>query len=163
MAVFWIVAPYSLVDVYRHIRGTYCLHHRPDDGGSKGLWNVGKRLPDYTAQHPRRQPSSDSPQWEPQMSLIFVLLFWNVRLAASVLSEVRVPTWPTWSMCSKLIVCSKRTTASDGAAQRAIKYNPITGPTSHCVIIRDWTCNAASQEDAILCSKRLYITWNSKL
>jgi hypothetical protein len=25
--------------------------HRPEDGGSKHLWNVGKRLPDNTAQH----------------------------------------------------------------------------------------------------------------
>jgi hypothetical protein len=30
----------------------------PDDGGGKHLWNVGKLLPDYTAQQPRRQPSS---------------------------------------------------------------------------------------------------------
>jgi hypothetical protein len=30
----------------------------PDDGGSKDLWNVGKILPDYMAQQPRRQPSS---------------------------------------------------------------------------------------------------------
>jgi hypothetical protein len=28
------------------------MTHRPDDGGSKHLWNVGKLLPDYTAQHP---------------------------------------------------------------------------------------------------------------
>jgi hypothetical protein len=26
--------------------------HRPDDGGSKDLWNVGKFLPDYTALQP---------------------------------------------------------------------------------------------------------------
>jgi hypothetical protein len=31
--------------------------HRPDDGGSKDLWNVGKLLPDYTALQPRTQPS----------------------------------------------------------------------------------------------------------
>jgi hypothetical protein len=31
------------------------IHHRPDDGGSK---HVGTFLPDYTAQHPRRHPSS---------------------------------------------------------------------------------------------------------
>jgi hypothetical protein len=43
MAVFWVVAPRS----------------RSDDGGSKDLWNVGKFLPDYTAQQPRRQPSSN--------------------------------------------------------------------------------------------------------
>jgi hypothetical protein len=35
----------------------------PDDGGSKHLWNVGKRLSAYTAQHPRRQTSSYSPSW----------------------------------------------------------------------------------------------------
>jgi hypothetical protein len=31
---------------------------RPDDGGSKHLWNVGKLIPDYTAQQPTRQSSS---------------------------------------------------------------------------------------------------------
>jgi hypothetical protein len=30
---------------------------RSDDGGSKHFWNIGKLLPDYTAQQPRRQPS----------------------------------------------------------------------------------------------------------
>jgi hypothetical protein len=32
--------------------------HHPNDGGSKLLWNVSQYLPDYTVQHPRRQPSS---------------------------------------------------------------------------------------------------------
>jgi hypothetical protein len=32
--------------------------HRPDDGGSKHLWNVGKLLPDYTVLQPKRQQSS---------------------------------------------------------------------------------------------------------
>jgi hypothetical protein len=40
----------------------------PDDGDRKHLWNVGKLLPDYTAQQPRRQPSSYSPQWEPEIA-----------------------------------------------------------------------------------------------
>jgi hypothetical protein len=35
--------------------------NRPDDGGSKHLWNVGKLLLDNTAQHPRRKSSSYSP------------------------------------------------------------------------------------------------------
>jgi hypothetical protein len=30
MAVFWIVALCSLVEVYQRFRGTYCLHHHPD-------------------------------------------------------------------------------------------------------------------------------------
>jgi hypothetical protein len=37
MAVFWVVTLCSLVEVYRHFRGAYCLHHQsdecPDDGG----------------------------------------------------------------------------------------------------------------------------------
>jgi hypothetical protein len=42
MAVFWVVAPGSLVEVYRRFRGTCYLHHQgdnggPDDGGSKSL------------------------------------------------------------------------------------------------------------------------------
>jgi hypothetical protein len=60
--VFWAVAPRSLVKI-----------HRPDDGGSKHLWNVSKLLPDYTAQQPRRQPSSYSTPWEPKISLIWVV------------------------------------------------------------------------------------------
>jgi hypothetical protein len=52
MAVFGVVAPCGLVEVYRRYQP-----HRPDDGGSKDLRNVGKLLTDYTAIQPRRQPS----------------------------------------------------------------------------------------------------------
>jgi hypothetical protein len=48
IAVFWVVAPCHQGDDT----------HRPDDGGSKDLWNVGKILPDYTVLQPRRQQSS---------------------------------------------------------------------------------------------------------
>jgi hypothetical protein len=41
MAVFWVVAPYSLVGDYHCFRGTYCIHHQgshyPDDDGSSYL------------------------------------------------------------------------------------------------------------------------------
>jgi hypothetical protein len=30
MAVFWVVAPYSLVEVYQRFRGACCLHHQGD-------------------------------------------------------------------------------------------------------------------------------------
>jgi hypothetical protein len=61
ITVFRGVAPCSLVEVYRRFRGSCCLHrqgslhHRADGAGGKNLWSVGKRLPDDTAQHPRRQ------------------------------------------------------------------------------------------------------------
>jgi hypothetical protein len=48
MAVFWVVVPCSLVEVYRRFRGACCLHHQ----------GVGKLLPDYMAQQPRKEPSS---------------------------------------------------------------------------------------------------------
>jgi hypothetical protein len=78
MAVFGVVALCSLVEVYQHFRCPCCLHHQgdhPDDGGSKDLWNVGKLLPDYTALQSRRQPSSYSPPWEPQILLRFFVVF----------------------------------------------------------------------------------------
>jgi hypothetical protein len=31
MAVFWVVALCSLVEVYGHFRGACCLHHQDDD------------------------------------------------------------------------------------------------------------------------------------
>jgi hypothetical protein len=46
------------------------LTHRPDDGGSTHLWNVRQYLPDYMAQHLRRQPSSDV--WSPHFRVLFL-------------------------------------------------------------------------------------------
>jgi hypothetical protein len=50
---------------YFAIRNAYYLHWR-NDGGSEHSENVGKQLPDYTTQHPRRPPSS--PQSSPETS-----------------------------------------------------------------------------------------------
>jgi hypothetical protein len=55
--VFRYVTPCSLVEIVRRFRGACCFY-RGDDEGSKHLWNAGKFLPDYTARHPIRQPSS---------------------------------------------------------------------------------------------------------
>jgi hypothetical protein len=54
MAVFWVVAPCSLVEVYQRFRGPCCLHHQGDRS---------------SALQPRRQPSSHSPPWKPQILL----------------------------------------------------------------------------------------------
>jgi hypothetical protein len=66
MAVFWVVTPCSLVEVYQRFRGPSCLHHQGDE-------YVGKLLPDYTTLQPRRQPYSYSPPWEHQILLSIVL------------------------------------------------------------------------------------------
>jgi hypothetical protein len=36
-AVFWVVAPCSVVEVYQRFRDAYCLHHQGDDGARKYL------------------------------------------------------------------------------------------------------------------------------
>jgi hypothetical protein len=47
MVVFWVGAPCTLKEPHAE------LTLRPDDGGSKNLWNVdNKLLPDYTEQQP---------------------------------------------------------------------------------------------------------------
>jgi hypothetical protein len=65
MAVFWVVPPCNLVEIYQCFKGfsLIWLTNRPDDGGSNDFRNVGKLLPNYTKQQPRSQSSSYSPQW----------------------------------------------------------------------------------------------------
>jgi hypothetical protein len=48
------------------------LTHRPDDGSSTDLWNVGKLIPVYTALQPRWQLFSYSVLWERHAKLISV-------------------------------------------------------------------------------------------
>jgi hypothetical protein len=84
MAVFWDVALCSLVEVYRHFT-TY----RPDDGGSKHLWNVGKLLPDYTAQHPRRHSFSYLPPWEPEILPNVIFFIVNIKLSFLKLCKLK--------------------------------------------------------------------------
>jgi hypothetical protein len=48
---FWDVTPYSLVDVRLHVPTSLYS----EDGRGKFLRNVGKRLPEYTALHPKIQ------------------------------------------------------------------------------------------------------------
>jgi hypothetical protein len=38
MAVFWVVAPCSLVEVHQRFRGPCCLHHQGDVLGSGGIY-----------------------------------------------------------------------------------------------------------------------------
>jgi hypothetical protein len=54
MAVFWVVAPCTLIWVYRRFEDLYCLHHR-GDWGNTDLWKVGRLIPIYMAPQPRRQ------------------------------------------------------------------------------------------------------------
>jgi hypothetical protein len=77
----WVVAPCSLT-ARRNNRQKGPLKRRYTSTrlhgattGSKDLWNVGTLLPHYTALQPRRQPSSCSPPWEPQIILSYCYLF----------------------------------------------------------------------------------------
>jgi hypothetical protein len=82
MAVFWVVASCSLVEVFRRFRGACCLHRQGDEwhwfivlmmeaaNTSETSENVYQ---DYTTQQPRRQPPSSSPPWEPEISTLDLL------------------------------------------------------------------------------------------
>jgi hypothetical protein len=67
MTVSRDLAPYTLVQNWPTFQR---CDDRPDDGGSKHLWNVGQFLRDYTAQHPRNQysryHSRDNPNAKPE-------------------------------------------------------------------------------------------------
>jgi hypothetical protein len=49
MALFWDVAPRSLVDINRHFRGAYCLHHQCDgwSNSSEALVNIFQTMRCY--------------------------------------------------------------------------------------------------------------------
>jgi hypothetical protein len=62
----WMSADVSEIRAASVIRAM--ATHRPDDGGSTYLWNVGRYLIKNTAVHPRRFWASYSPPWEPEIS-----------------------------------------------------------------------------------------------
>lgn len=60
MDILYIVAPFSLVEIYQRFVGPCSLHHHlPDDEDSKDLWNYCKHLQVCTAPQPIRQLSSN--------------------------------------------------------------------------------------------------------
>jgi hypothetical protein len=65
--------PYVKCGFHRTFHKKFCHNSLgfiiPSTTSSKHLWNAGQLLPYYTAQHPRRQPSSYSSPWEPEISL----------------------------------------------------------------------------------------------
>jgi hypothetical protein len=60
MAVFWVAALCSLVEIYRRFRGACCIRDQcPEERQqTPPPRNVGKLLPDYMAQQCRRLPYS---------------------------------------------------------------------------------------------------------
>jgi hypothetical protein len=91
MAVFWVVAPRSLVEVYRR---SLLPSSSPWWWVSKDLWNVGRLLPDCTALQTRRQPSSYSPPWEPQILLSLLdLIINNIR---PCMKKVKLSRYMPW-------------------------------------------------------------------
>jgi hypothetical protein len=53
LVIFWFFVPCSLLEVFPRFWCDSCLHRQCV---GRHLWNVGKLLPDYTAQQPNRRP-----------------------------------------------------------------------------------------------------------
>jgi hypothetical protein len=45
MAVFWVVAPCNLVEVYQRFRGPCCLHHQGDESSPSSTYNISQNAP----------------------------------------------------------------------------------------------------------------------
>jgi hypothetical protein len=61
--MWWVdlLAGHNAVEVKYYFGNLYpnvVFCTKPSDGGSKHLWNIGKLLPDYTVQYPRRHSSA---------------------------------------------------------------------------------------------------------
>jgi hypothetical protein len=86
MAVFWVIAPCSLVEVYQYFRGTCCLHHHgsspfsfgAENGDSMFLWNVGIYLQVHTALQSRRQTLTTHIQ----------MTNWSTKCLTRILKEI---------------------------------------------------------------------------
>jgi hypothetical protein len=61
MAVVWVVAPCSLVEVYQRFRGPYCLHHQGDDNQTTRRYNPEAAIFVLTAR--RENLKSDFCTW----------------------------------------------------------------------------------------------------
>jgi hypothetical protein len=60
----------------------------------RAIWNVGKLLPDYKAQQPRRQSSSYSPPREPEISPRNSLYFMEREVSLKRLQEPNTGPYP---------------------------------------------------------------------
>jgi hypothetical protein len=60
MAVFLVIAPYTLIEVYQHFSYACFLSLGACDGSRQDLWNVSELLSDFMALPPRRQSFSIS-------------------------------------------------------------------------------------------------------
>jgi hypothetical protein len=81
LGIFWICSQKLInLTVFEHAfrfhRGS---NHRPDDGGSTHLWNVGLLQKEYTLLYPRRLSYSNSP-WAPEISHnpMYFMQVWNL-------------------------------------------------------------------------------------
>jgi hypothetical protein len=113
--------------------------HRPDDWGSKDLWNVGKLLPNYTTLQLRRQPSS-------QMNPVHILIsyFFDVHYTVSLSTKrtssfclllpalyirVLVPTYVTF-ICD---AASSRDLALDTVDINLVHVSSFWGAVATCL------------------------------
>jgi hypothetical protein len=109
MTIIWVAAPCSLVKL---AVGT----HRPDDEGSRYLWNASKRPRDYKAQQPKRQPHSYPPPSEPEISLRF-----NQVFAGHLRRSKRIP----WQYHSDTITLSFNISTAENQISTFSLFSPV--------------------------------------
>jgi hypothetical protein len=159
------------IEVYQCFTGAFCLHHQgdDDDGDSKYLWNVGKLLPDYTALQLRRQPSSFSPPWKPQIrpcsslygnraaegtrvtvipfTSILKVSFSNLRRCTDSCDTQSDRLWAYWqgfcSLCSERL-CGPPAAQPLGTGGERLQRDGDHSPPSILEVLNAWTCSSTS-------------------
>jgi hypothetical protein len=101
------------------------------------LWNVGKLLPDYTALQSRRQPSSYSTPWEPQIDERRVMN-----------GGVTMTTEEAVVACFKVICWYSKELREERNSLltgRGIKIGRITAALTDCFFVRDYAASKKSE------------------
>jgi hypothetical protein len=115
MVVFRTVAPFSVVEVYRHSRGAYCLHHQGHGRhGDRGIFmNTRVRFYETADLHTRAQLTSLADASSTPLNLwgqtLFALTYTPMCTIKSLLTQtvrqlVSVTELNQKSVCHKLVI-----------------------------------------------------------
>jgi hypothetical protein len=95
MAVFWVVQPCSLVEVYQHFRGPGCLHHQGTE--TMEAARAAETLVNFYQTTWRYNPEDSHLHISSRLNLSILYSRWK-HLNALFLIEIKLVTLSLWSL-----------------------------------------------------------------